>query len=213
MYRRTAVIAVAACLTSIALAAHAMSGGGGHIQIGASASPALGAFSFESSDVKVSESDGKLVFSTQLEELQMGLRKSHTKEAFEFSKHPNAKLSVEKSKLKIPAAGATEKGTVGGEFTLHGVTRPVSVKYTATASGDGIKVGGSFSFQYQDFKVGKKCRREGKGEDDKLPVCDDDRIKACKPNANVCFEQICKVGVCVDPDVKVTVDGVKITGS
>jgi polyisoprenoid-binding protein YceI len=213
MYRRTAVIGVAACLTSIALAAHAMSGSGGHIQIGASASPALGAFSFESSNVKVSEADGKVIFTTQLDEMQMGLRKSHTKEAFEFGKHPTAKLSVEKSKLKIPAGGATEKGTVGGELTLHGVTRPVNVKYTATASGDGFKVGGSFSFQYQDFKVGKKCRREGKGDDDKLPECDEDRIKACKSNSNICFEQICKVGVCVDPNVNVTVDGVKISGS
>ncbi|MFZ5889919.1 MAG: YceI family protein [Myxococcota bacterium] len=210
MHRRTPVLAVAACLTSIALAAHAMSGGGGKIQVNASASPALGAFSFESTDVKVSEADGKLVFVTQLEGMSMGLRKAHTKEAFEISKHPTAKLSVPKDKLKIPAAGATEKGSVPAELTLHGVTLPVNVKYTATESGGGFKVGGSFAFQYQDFKVGKKCRREGKGEDDKLPECDEDKIKACKPNAKVCYEQICKVGVCVDPEVRIVVDGVKV---
>lgn len=178
MYRRTAVIAVAACLTSIALAAHAMSGGGGHIDVQGSASPALGAFNFESNDVKVSETDGKIVFVTNLGGMKMGLRKSHCHEAFEVPKHPNAKLTVDKSKLKIPAAGATEKGTVQGEFTLHGVTKPVNVKYTATADGSGYKVGGSFSFKYEDFKVSK----------------------------------ICKVGVCVDPEVKVTVDSVKVNG-
>ncbi|MGC4094266.1 MAG: YceI family protein [Polyangiaceae bacterium] len=181
----------------------------GSIKIAASASPALGAFGFESSDSKVQETDGKVVFTTQLDGMQMGLRKSHTKEAFEFGKHPTAKLSVDKSKLKIPAAGATEKGSVQGELTLHGVTRPVNVKYTATAADGGFKVGGSFSFQYQDFKVGKRCRREGKG-DDKLPVCDEDKIKVCK--GDVCHEQICKVGVCVDPEVKVTVEGVKLSG-
>src|SRR6188472_2265220 len=108
MYRRTAVVGAAICLTTFALAAHAMSGGGGHIQIGASASPALGAFSFESTDLKVVEAEEKIIFSTQLEACSMGLRKSHTKEAFEFGKHPVAKLTVEKGKLKMPGAGATE---------------------------------------------------------------------------------------------------------
>lgn len=177
MYRRTAVIAVAACLTSIALAAQAMSGGGGHIEVEASASPALGRFSFESNDLKVTEADGKLVFVTNLGGMKMGLRKGHTHEAFEVPKHPNAKLTVDKAKLKIPTSG-TEKGNVPGELTLHGVTRPVNVKYTVTAEGSGYKVGGSFSFKYEDFKVSK----------------------------------ICKVGVCVDPEVKVSVSDVKVKG-
>jgi polyisoprenoid-binding protein YceI len=211
MYRRTALFGAAICLTTFALAAHAMSGGGGKIQVAASASPALGAFAFDSTDLKVSEADDKIIFVTQMEALSMGLRKSHTKEAFEFGKHPTAKLTVEKGKLKLPANGATEKGSVPGELTLHGVTKPVNVKYTATGTADGFKVGGSFAFQYQDFKVGKKCRREGKAEDEKLPVCDDDRIKACKGNANICWEQICKVGVCVDPEVRITVEGVKVS--
>lgn len=211
MTRSTMMAAVGTCLTSTALAVHAMSGGGGRLQVSASASPALGAFAFESTDVKVSEAEGKLVFSTQLDSLSMGLRKSHTKEAFEFGRYPTAKLAVERAKLHTPSAGTSASGNVDADLTLHGVTRKVTVKYTARGEGGAYKVSGSFSFRYQDFNVGKKCRRDSKGDDDALPVCDEAKIKTCKLSSSICHEQICKVGVCVDPDVRITVEDVKVS--
>jgi polyisoprenoid-binding protein YceI len=180
MFRRIAVAAVAVCLTTFAIAADAAFSGvdKGHVKIDAVAKPGLGAFSGEVSGVDVKEAGGKLVFSADLESrLKMGLRQDHCKKAFETEKHKSVTLTVDKSKLKMPADNAKESGEVTGDLKLHGVTKPVKVTYKVSRTGSDYHIKeAKFSFNYPDFGV----------------------------------EKICKLGVCVEPSVTITVEGVKV---
>lgn len=180
MFRRIAVAAVAVCLTTFAIAADAALTGvdKGHVKIDAVAKPGLGAFSGEVNGVDVKEAGGKLVFSSDLEgRLKMGLRQDHCKKAFETGKHRSVTLTVDKSKLKMPADNGKESGEVTGDLKLHGVTKPVKVKYKVSRTGSDYHIKeATFSFNYTEFGV----------------------------------EKICKLGVCVEPDVTITVEGVKV---
>jgi len=180
MFRRIAVAAVAVCLTTFAIAADAAFTGidKGHVKIEGVAKPGLGAFSGELQGVDVKEADGKLIFSADLgSRLKMGLRQSHCKEAFQVDKHKGVTLTVDKSKLKIPADNAKESGEVTGDLKLHGVTKPVKVKYTVSRTGSDFHIKeAKFTFDYTKFGV----------------------------------EKICKVGVCVEPEVGIVVQGVKV---
>ena len=180
MFRRIAVAAVAVSLTTFAIAADAAFSGveKGHVKVEGVAKPGLGAFSGEVDGVSVKEEGGKLIFTADLEDrLKMGLRQDHCKKAFETSKHRSVKLAVDKSKLKLPADNEKASGEVTGDLTLHGVTKPVKVKYTVARTGSDYHIKeAKFSFNYTDFGV----------------------------------EKICKIGVCVEPTVSITVNGVKV---
>jgi polyisoprenoid-binding protein YceI len=179
MFRRTSVAAVAVLLTTFALGADARWNciDKGRIKIEAVAKPALGAFSGESKDVDAREEGSNVIFTSDLTKLDMGLRKGHTKEAFEIEKHPKVKLVVDKSKLKVPGDKQKVSGVVTGKLTLHGVEKPVKVTYTVSRTGSDFHIKeAKFTFDYTHFKV----------------------------------QKICKVGVCVEPSVTVTVSNVKL---
>ena len=163
MHRRSRTASsVAAVLLSFAFIAHAdlQSAGKGEVKIEAVAKPALGKFSGSLDDITAKEKDGKLVFVADLPRgLKMGMRDSHTREAFRTKKHKSVQLVVDKSKLKFPEDKQTVESDVQGELTLHGVTKPVTVKYRAKRTGSDYHLGGSsFSFNYTDFGVEKICK-------------------------------------------------------
>lgn len=180
MFRRIPVAAVAVCLSTFAIAANAAFSGvdKGRVKIDAVAKPGLGAFTGEVDGVNVKEEGGKLIFSSDLEgRLKMGLRQDHCKKAFETGKHRSVKLTVDKSKLKLPGDNEKASGEVTGDLTLRGVTKPVKVKYHVSRTGSDYHIKeAKFSFNYVDFGV----------------------------------EKICKLGVCVEPSVGITVSGVKV---
>ena len=198
MFRRIAVAAVAVCLTTFAIAADAAFNGvdKGHIKIDAVAKPGLGAFSGDVEGVDVKEADGKIIFTSDLgSRLKMGLRESHCKEAFEVKKHPTVVLKIDRSKLKLPADNEKVSGEVMGDLTLHGVTNgvrnkddkpePVKVKYTVSRTGSDYHIKeAKFTFDYTKY--------------------------IAKPGEPAESGKICKLGVCVDPKVTITVTGVKV---
>jgi polyisoprenoid-binding protein YceI len=129
--------------------------------------------------VKGEQQGDKIVFTADLKnKLDMGERTKHAKEDFECNKHPDAKLSVDKSAIKMPEDQKDSTGEVKGDLTLHGVTKSVKVKYKAKRMGSDIAVRGNFSFKYTDFGIKPICR----------------------------FNET----ICVEPDVKVSVEGVKL---
>lgn len=182
MLRRSRLVlaATALSITTVALAAQAalQSIDKADIKIEAEARPGLGKFDGLCDAVSAKEVGDKLVFEAELKRgLRMGLRDKHTREAFKVDKHNVAKLVVEKSKLKMPADNESVKGKVKGDLTLHGVTKPVTVSYTAKRTGSDVHVkDATFNFDYTEFGV----------------------------------EKICKLGVCVEPQVTITVPRMKL---
>ena len=163
MHRRSrSALAAAVAALSFALVAQAdfQSAGKGEAKIEAVAKPALGKFSGSIGGISATEKDGKIVFTADLPGgLKMGMRDSHTREAFRVEKHKGVRLVVDKSKLKIPDDNKKSEGEVSGDLTLHGVTKPVKVKYVVKRTGSDFHLGGSsLSFDYTNFGVPKICK-------------------------------------------------------
>ncbi len=160
MFRRTAWVAAAIMTVStLALAGKGFRGiERGQFKCEGKAGPGL-SFSGDGDDIDAKEEGGKLVFTTDLRKLKMGMRQSHTREAFEVDKFPEAKLTIEKDKVKIPGDKEEVNGSVKAQLTLHGVTGPVNVKYKVSRTGSDYHIkDASFSFDYTNFKVEKICK-------------------------------------------------------
>jgi polyisoprenoid-binding protein YceI len=84
----------------------------------------------------------------------IGLRDDHTKKAIEVDKYPTTTLTVARSALKFPAAGADSSGDAQGSLTLHGQTKPITFHYKATNNGT-ISVQGSATINVDDFGVNR----------------------------------------------------------
>ena len=108
------------------------------------------------SDLKVVERGKWVEVSVGLAQLKTGiaLRDRHMREKYlETQKYPRAKLRVEKASLKFPSPGSKVSATARGQLTLHGVTRNVSFKYTATGSRQRARVSGSLHVRMTDYNI------------------------------------------------------------
>jgi polyisoprenoid-binding protein YceI len=107
------------------------------------------------SNLKIDESDGKIVFKVSLKDLKtgIGLRDGHTQKYLETSKWPDASFSIAKDKMKYEGSG-----TVTGEFRLHGVTvKDKKVKYSVKKNGDHMKVEANFDVNILEHKIEQPC--------------------------------------------------------
>jgi polyisoprenoid-binding protein YceI len=110
----------------------------------------------KTSDVEVSEADGKLKVAVPLGNLDTGiaLRNKHMREKYlEVPKFPKAELVVDRASLKLPADGSETSGDVKGQFTMHGQTKPASVHYSARLAGGTYTVTGTAKINMKDFGV------------------------------------------------------------
>lgn len=81
------------------------------------------------------------------------LRDKHMKEKYlQVASFPNAELTVARSALKFPAAGALT-ADAPGRMTLHGKTKEVTVHYTANKEGTAFKVAGSVDLDLRDYAI------------------------------------------------------------
>lgn len=64
---------------------------------------------------------------------------------------------MERSKLKIPADKQTVTASAVGQFTMHGVTRPVRFRYRALRTGSDYHVQGLTQVDIRDFNVKVPC--------------------------------------------------------
>lgn len=97
-----------------------------------------------------------LVLATSIGSIKTGMEKrdGHLKER--MGKVDGITLTVPKSALKLPA-GKETKGSVAGSLSLNGVTKPVTVKYTANGGDGAYDVTGDFGFELTDHKLEQPC--------------------------------------------------------
>jgi polyisoprenoid-binding protein YceI len=148
------VLSTAALFTSLALA-QVESTGGATATFDAAGPGGLNIHG-STSDLAAAEKDGKVIVTVQLRNLTTGinLRDEHMRDKYlEVEQFPTAAVAVKRSDLKFPSKGSESKGTVTGTMTIHGVTKPVSLRYDAAGHGDKIAVDGTSEIDMRDFGV------------------------------------------------------------
>lgn len=102
-------------------------------------------------EVDVREQNDTVSVSVGLGSLTTGiaLRDRHMKEKYlETAKYPRAVFTIDKSLLKAPF-----DGNVDGKLSLHGVTRPLTVHYTAQGASNKVHVTGSAQLNMKDYRI------------------------------------------------------------
>ena len=151
---------LAALSLSAIASADMANAGGGYIDFKLPGGTAGLSIEGKGTDVTASETGGKLVVVVKLDCgetscLKTGIdkRDEHMWKYLESGKYPKATLTVDKSKLTLPADNATSEGEVQGELSFHGVKKMVSVKYGAKRTGSDYHVHGTTSINLADFKI------------------------------------------------------------
>jgi polyisoprenoid-binding protein YceI len=100
--------------------------------------------------VTVADDGTRLTFTVPMDSVKTGIdtRDEHMNHEYvQTAQFPNATLKVDKAAVTWPAnAGEKKTGTAKGEFTIHGVAKPVDVTYTVTKSKTGFVVKSKFNF-------------------------------------------------------------------
>ena len=79
-----------------------------------------------------------------------GTMNEHMLKALKSSEHPMITFTL--SSYDIATEGETVKGTLRGQLTLGGVTKPITIPATGTAAGDGsLRVTGSHALNMKDY--------------------------------------------------------------
>jgi polyisoprenoid-binding protein YceI len=107
-------------------------------------------------DVKMSDTAGSLDVTVGLASLRTGiaLRDRHMREKYlETHKYPTAKLHVDKHAIQFPSRGKTVNARSSGLLTLHGVTKRVPFRYSATGTPQRASVNGLLHVNMNDFKI------------------------------------------------------------
>jgi polyisoprenoid-binding protein YceI len=111
----------------------------------------------KTADMTIADDGTTVTITVPLANIKTGvdLRDDHTKKALETDKYPATTLTVARSALKFPVAGAgaPSSGDAPAKLTLHGQTKDVTVHYTATLAGDTISITGSTRVNVDDFGV------------------------------------------------------------
>lgn len=143
---------LAACTLSLAAAAKLSSIGDSNVTFETSGKGLK--LEGKGSSIRAEETDGKLVLTSAVQGIKTGIdeRDKHLKTKYiDVKKHPQIKLTIDKSKLTLPEDGKRVKGTATGELSLAGKTKSVKVNYSAARTGSDYHVDGSFQFNVSDF--------------------------------------------------------------
>ena len=111
----------------------------------------------KTADLVIADDGTTITCTVQLGNLDTGiaLRDDHMKEKYlEVETFPAATLTFARADLQLPTdVGQATNGTVQGTFTVHGVTRPVTIGYTLKKSKTGYAVDASFDYNASDFGI------------------------------------------------------------
>lgn len=101
----------------------------------------------------------RLVFTASLTGLKTGLdlRDKHLRDYLETDKFPAAKLAVDMSQIEAPGDKGKVLAKRSVDMTMHGVTKPVQVKYEAKRAGSDLYIEGQTQIDIRDFNVKVPC--------------------------------------------------------
>jgi polyisoprenoid-binding protein YceI len=100
----------------------------------------------------------KLVLTVKVANLDMGMRKGHTRDAFKIKDEDSIKITVDKSKLTMPEEGKEASGEAPGSLTIGGKTKDVKIKYSVKGEKEKFVIkSASFSFDYTAFSGSDIC--------------------------------------------------------
>ncbi len=149
-----------AAVVSLSVAASAKFVDAGDEEILFQATGAVGAkIRGEGAGLRAREKDGKLTISVPLTNLKtgIGLRDRHLRRYLETDKFPEATLEVERTTLKLPENDKSVNASRKGDFTLHGVTKPIKFHYQANRTGSDYHVQALATIDITDFGIEKPC--------------------------------------------------------
>jgi len=159
MHRRITLISLnlaLACTTVVLTSAARLSAGRSQVSFLATG-PGGMRIEGKTSEFKVSEDAPSIVVTVVLGNLDtgIGLRDRHMRDRYlEVQKYPEATLSVSRSALRLPAAGATSTSDVEAQLSLHGRSKPIVVHYTAKQPSAGsYEIKGTFRMNMTDFGI------------------------------------------------------------
>ncbi len=149
--------ALAVGLLSLTVAGRAALGTASGAKVSFSATGTMGlSFTGTTSELSVTDDGTNVVITVPFANMTTdnSLRDHHMKEKYlEVAKYPSATLTIARSALKVPAAGAEAAGDAPGTLNLHGQTKPVTVHYTAKGNGAQIDAQGSFHVNFNDYGI------------------------------------------------------------
>lgn len=104
----------------------------------------------------VAEADATITIRVGLAQLDTGiaLRNKHMREKhLETDKYPFAELVVPRSSLQQPQDGDEVTTSVTAPITIHGRTKPVSIRYRARRAGTTYEVQGTTRVNMKEFGI------------------------------------------------------------
>jgi polyisoprenoid-binding protein YceI len=107
-------------------------------------------------ELTLAERDGELLFQVPLAGLDtgIGLRNRHMRGYLDVTHFPHAELRVARRVVTFPAPGKTVESDAQGTFTLHGVSKPCSIRYRVEQARSGeYRVHGTSRIDIRDFGI------------------------------------------------------------
>lgn len=144
-------IVTLSALTTVATADAAWSSSGERRASFKALGPGGLAIEGKGNDVTVKDQGNEIAVIVGLNQMKTGidLRDRHMREKYlETNKYPKATFTVEKSKVKLPGGSEVE-----GTLQLHGVTKPIKVKYDAKGTDQSLHVQGTARLNMKDFGI------------------------------------------------------------
>lgn len=107
-------------------------------------------------ELGVAERGGELVFQVPLAGLDTGirLRNRHMRGYLDVTHFPEAELRVQRRKVVFPPQGKPVESSVEGTLTLHGISKPCSIRYRVEQARPGeYRVHGMTRIDIRDFGI------------------------------------------------------------
>ncbi|HEY3234180.1 MAG TPA: YceI family protein [Polyangiaceae bacterium] len=158
--RNQLVLASSLAVLTAAWMAHARLVDAGDLDVGFLAvGPAGMKIRGSAPSLKANEQDKKIKVTVPVTNLETGikLRNKHLRRYLEADKFPNATLVVGRGKLKFPEGEQSVEARATGDFTLHGVTKPLAFTYRAKRTGSDYHVQALADIDIRNFKVEVPC--------------------------------------------------------